>query len=47
MAGVGGGYDRRQPELTAWYEAVLQGWPSVPESLPKRICEEVRRFWAW
>ena len=30
MAGVvgeSGGYERRQPELTVLYEAVLRGWP--------------------
>ena len=46
MAGEGerGGYERRRPELTVLYEAVQRGWPSVQESLPSRIREEVRRF---
>ena len=45
MAGVGerGEYERRRPELTVLYEAVQRGWPSVQESLPERIREEVRR----
>jgi hypothetical protein len=46
VAGVGerGEYERRRPELTVLYEAVERGWPSVQESLPERIREEVRRF---
>jgi len=42
--GDGGEYERRRPELTVLYEAVQRGWPSVQESLPERIREEVRRF---
>ena len=42
--GEGGEYERRRPELTVLYEAVQRGWPSVQESLPERIREEVRRF---
>ena len=46
MTGVGNGgeYERRRPELTVLYEAVQRGWPSVQETLPERIREEVRRF---